>query len=211
MVMISSTVDDLSVEREVVDSAIRDFRFERFRSESMGSFSESPRAVCEAAARGCDVFVLIAGERYGWVIPDLAISVVEREFDVARAAQPGKILVYVKASDSRDSRQHDFITKITDFTTGYFRARPFPSATELGNRFREDLAGWLSNRLLASGMPMSTLLGASGRSPTRRSWLILAFGILTFLGLSDYLVRSAVIQPSLAISMNSLMHIQSGY
>jgi hypothetical protein len=87
-VMISSTIEDLSAEREAADHAIRHFQFERFRSETMTSIPRSPREVCEAMARTCDVQVLLIGARYGWIIPELAISVTERECQFSRARDP---------------------------------------------------------------------------------------------------------------------------
>src|SRR4051794_34681491 len=82
-VMISSTIEDLKPERDAVDRAIRHFRFQRFRSELVGSLARSSREVCDELAKECDLYVLIVGRRYGWIVPDLNISVTEREYNVA--------------------------------------------------------------------------------------------------------------------------------
>jgi hypothetical protein len=164
--MISSTVIDLSCEREALELAIRDFHFERFRSERMGSSAQSPKETCEAAARHCDVFVLIIAERYGWVIPELEISVVEREYDVAREADDRKILVYVAKSPTREEREEAFLAKVSDYSSGYFHAQPFETPEQLVAYFKDDLAAWISQRLVRSSLPASTLLAAPESVPT---------------------------------------------
>lgn len=184
LAMISSTIDDLGAERDAVDRAIRDFKFERFRSESMGSLSRSPREVCEEAARECDIFILILGSRYGWVIPEVGVSVVESEYEVARQTNPAKILVYVTQHKDREDRQERLIRRVTDYTTGYFRARPFGDPDELAKMLKEDLANWISDRIAASGGRATDLLGLpSVRTALRSSlWLLLAV-VLVVIGL----------------------------
>ena len=174
--MISSTVDDLQAERQAIEDAIREFRFERFRSESMGSFARSAREVCDEAAASCDVFVLYLGPNYGWTIPELGISVVEREYDVARKQDRGKVLVYVSTT-LPDARQRVLINKVTDFTTGYFRARPVASPDELRERVKEDLANWISERVIASGASSANFLSL----PPPASVIRGAVGVLTLL------------------------------
>jgi HEAT repeat protein len=147
--MISSTTEDLVKEREIVDRAIKSFKFERYRAESMGSISRSPREVCEQMARDCDLLVLITGERYGWIIPDLGVSVTHREFEVARLENPKKILVYVKDVITREKGAEDFLHEVTEFSTGYFRRVPFKSLSELEEGVKEDMALWISERILA--------------------------------------------------------------
>lgn len=155
--MISSTVEDLAQERAAVDTAIRNFRFERFRSESMGSLSRSPEQVCDEMAKECDLFILIVGEKYGWIIPNLNISVTEREFEVAKNDNPGKILVYEKSvnPDAREPRADRLLKKATDFTTGYFRAAPFENTTELIKRVKDDIAIWISSQIRESNLSPS--------------------------------------------------------
>jgi ABC-type nitrate/sulfonate/bicarbonate transport system permease component len=156
-IMISSTIKDLEPERTVVAKAIADFRFERFRSESMGALSRSPETVCDEMARECDIYILIVGASYGWVIPHSNISVTEREYDVARASDPEKILVYVKnlPDGAREPRQEIFLNKATDFRTGYFRAKPFDSSDELATRVKDDLSILISDRIHSGQLSVS--------------------------------------------------------
>lgn len=122
-VMISSTVHDLGIERAAAARAIEEFRFERFQSETIGAQALTPSELCEEAALECDLMILILGCRYGWVIPELGISVTHREWQVAKEADPRKILVYVKAdpTQERELRQTDLINLVTDFSAGHFR------------------------------------------------------------------------------------------
>src|SRR5690349_20803511 len=126
-IMISSTIEDLRAERQAADDAIEHFQFERFRSETLGSLSRAPEEVCDEMARECDLYVLIIGERYGWVIPHLGISVTEREYDVARECDREKVLVYVKSLNGcvREERESVFMERVTDFRSGYFRSGEF--------------------------------------------------------------------------------------
>lgn len=138
-IMISSTVNDLMDERDAVEIAINNFRFHRFRSESMGSLSRSPQEVCDEMARECDIFILIVGESYGWVIPNLNISVTEREYNVAKETDSQKILIYCKSSSNREQRQVRFMEKVSNYSTGYFRSE-FTTTKQLQERVQEDLS-----------------------------------------------------------------------
>lgn len=159
--MISSTIEDLEIERSAVDRAIKQFYFQRFRSELIGSLAKSPRETCEEIARTCDVYILIVGQRYGWVIPELGISVTELEYRTATDADPSKILVYVKAvpENVRELRATEFAAKATDFSKGYFRAAPFTTADELYEQVKADLGAWVSDRIIKRSLSPSTVFG----------------------------------------------------
>src|SRR5271157_4302344 len=143
-VMISSTVRDLEPEREAAEQAIVTFCFRRYRSETLPSIARSPQEVCESMASSCDVMVLILGDRYGWVIPALGISVTEREYDVAITSDPAKVLAFEKVPDQREPRQEQFVAKVKGFEGGCFVARPFTTPDELTDQVKEALSVWLS-------------------------------------------------------------------
>lgn len=168
--MISSTIEDLKRERDAIDGAIRHFRLQRFRSEMLGSLARSPREVCEELARDCDLYVLIVGRRYGWIIPDLNVSVTEREYTAARDQDPSKILVYVsEIKGVREPRADAFLRRVTDFTSGYFRAKPFRTPEELAEQFKNDLAAWLSERILQRKLSITTVFGLPDLDDVRAS------------------------------------------
>lgn len=143
-IMISSTVEDLQAERAAAEAAIRERRFRRYRSESMPSIARPPKAVCETMARSCDAMVLILGERYGWTIPDLGISVTEFEFETARAADPRKILVFEVQCRNRDARQAEFVRRVKDFSRGYNLNQPVATPEELRVAVDRALLVWIA-------------------------------------------------------------------
>jgi hypothetical protein len=144
-VMISSTVNDLHQERDAAERAIRALHLDRFRAETFGSLPHTPRKVCESLAKECDLFILIIGQRYGYVIEPEGISVVQLEYEVARAENPKKILVYVKNNEERESRLQEFLQKVQDFESGYFRSS-FDTPEELYERIHIDVARWLASQ-----------------------------------------------------------------
>jgi hypothetical protein len=92
-VMISSTVEDLSPEREEAYKAIRELNLDGFRAETYGSLPGTPEEICAAWAEQCDIFILIVGKDYGYVIESRGISAVQFEYETARAQNRDKILV----------------------------------------------------------------------------------------------------------------------
>jgi hypothetical protein len=146
-VMISSTVDDLVEEREAVDRAIRELKLTRFRAETFGSVPHSPKVICALLAEQCDIFVLIIGERPGYMIESEGISVVEFEFQVARAQNREKILVYVKDGVDRDHEPllKEFLNRVEHFEEGYFRTL-FTTPDDLHNKVQGDVARWLRSK-----------------------------------------------------------------
>ena len=142
-VMISSTVSDLAQERDAAESAICALHLTTFRAERLGSLSLSPREMCKIMAEQCDLFILIIGERYGRIIESEGISVVEFEYEVARAQNPEKILVYVKEGVNREPRLEAFLKRVQDFEHGYFTSLFTPE--DLYEKIQRDIARWLTS------------------------------------------------------------------
>ena len=121
LVMISSTVKDLVQERDAVARAISALGLKSFQSETSGSLPYTPREVCASMAQRCDVFILITGEQYGYILEE-GISAVEFEFNVAREQNSEKILVYIKDRVNRDPRLTKFLERLENFDKGYSRS-----------------------------------------------------------------------------------------
>lgn len=145
-VMISSTVMDLVQEREAVDRAIRGLHLERFRAETFGSVSHPAEVICAFMAEQCDIFVLIIGERYGYKIESLGLSVVEFEYGVARDENPKKILVYVKEGVDRKPELIPFLERVEHFQKGLFRTL-FTTPDDLHDKVQADIARWLASHV----------------------------------------------------------------
>ena len=177
-IFIRSTMEDLKKERKAIDRAISEIpflRFEALRAETIGSQSTSSQEVCMMMAQQCDVYLLILGGRYGWIIPDEDISVTEMEFNEAqRLGKP--TLVYKKKLDEEeieDRQQKAFIERVGDFKEGLFW-REF-SADDVPDHLaawaKEDIAGLVSQMVrerpavTVVAEPEHVLLASLGKSP----------------------------------------------
>jgi uncharacterized protein DUF4062 len=140
-VMISSTESDLAQERDAAERAIRDLRLTSFRAETIGSFPNTTREVCTSMAQRCDIFLLITGTRYGDIIED-GKSYVEFEFEVARAQNPRKILLYVKDRVNREPKLTEFLQRLPP----YFRTL-FITPEDLYEAIQRDIPRWMALRL----------------------------------------------------------------
>ncbi|MBM4431011.1 MAG: DUF4062 domain-containing protein, partial [Chloroflexi bacterium] len=152
-VFISGTQIDLGPERQAVERAIGDIKWEAVRAETYGSQPMPSRAACQEMVERSDIYLGLYGQRYGWVIPADDLSVTEFEFNEARRL--GKpMLVYVKdvPPEQIEPRQAAFLKRVEDFDTGFFRRPRFTSTQELGEWVQADLAQ-LVKRLLAERPP----------------------------------------------------------
>jgi Domain of unknown function (DUF4062) len=146
-VMISSTVADLGYERDAAARAIRGLRLVELRADTIGSLSHSPQKICAMLARRCDIFILIIGERYGYILEPEQISAVEFEYRIARAQNPKKILVYVKNGVVREPRLEAFLEDVADFKQGYLRTL-FTTPENLYQQIQGDIAQWLRSQIM---------------------------------------------------------------
>lgn len=144
-VMISSTVKDLSKEREAAEDAINSLNLQGLRTETTGSRPYTPKRLCALWAEQCNIFVLIIGQRYGHIIKSEGISVVEFEHKIAYAQNPEKILVYVKEGVKRERRLKEFLNRLEDFEHGIFRSS-FTTSGELHDKIQRDIADWLASQ-----------------------------------------------------------------
>jgi Domain of unknown function (DUF4062) len=147
--MISSTIAGMESDRFLAAKTLEAIGFETLLSERASSVAEPPVKWCETAARECDLFILLLGPQYGWVIPEYDISVVEYEFNAALAADRTKVLVFVRQmlGADADPRQTVFIERVCNFTTGHFRATPYRGPDDLAARVATDVTQWLQTRL----------------------------------------------------------------
>jgi len=143
-VMISSTVKDLVQEREATERAIAGLHLTGFRAETFGSVPGTPEETCAAWAQQCDIFVLIIGQRYGYVIQSMGKSVVEFEYDEAYCQDPRKILVYVKDGVKRELRLEEFLKRLQHFEHGHVTST-FSTPDELSGKIQHDVKRWLTS------------------------------------------------------------------
>jgi hypothetical protein len=96
-VFLSSVARGLEEYREAVYKAIERLSgYHCVRMEDFGAQPEDPVAICSKRAASCDVFVGIAGQRYGSSPPDDDRSMTEIEYDAG--AQRGRAASRVPCS-----------------------------------------------------------------------------------------------------------------
>jgi len=146
-IFVSSTVEGMKTTRQVVREFLENsLGYHVLMSEYEGSKSKRPIAQCKKWAKDCDLFISILGDKYGWIIPELGISVSEMEFNEACKDNPEKILVYISAQ-RKEPRQQAFAGRIQDFSRGYYRRAPYKDDAELVTGIRDDMAEFFKERL----------------------------------------------------------------
>jgi energy-coupling factor transporter ATP-binding protein EcfA2 len=142
---ISSTLGELSDERVAARRAVNDLRLVPVMFE-LGARPHPPRDLYRAYLAQSQVFVGIYWERYGWVAPDMAISGLEDEYELA--AQHPKLISFKSPAPDRDPELDRLLDRIRDDNTASYRA--FTSAEELGELLENDLALMLTERFEAT-------------------------------------------------------------
>jgi predicted ATPase len=140
-VFVSSTLRELAEERRVVREAIERMRLAPVMFE-LGARPHPPRELYRSYLSQSDVFVGIYGTSYGWVAPEEQISGLEDEYNLAPKTMPK--LIYIKASEMRDERLAELISRIQrDDTAAYLH---FDSPADLEDQVASDLAMLLAER-----------------------------------------------------------------
>ena len=140
-VFVSSTIEELAVEREAAREAIERLRLTPVLFE-LGARALPPADVYRAYLDDSDVFVGIYGERYGWVGPGMEVSGLEDEF--RRSTDKPRLIYVKKPAATRDARLSALIEEIeSDAAISY---KTFESAASLRELLQDDLAVLLTER-----------------------------------------------------------------
>lgn len=159
-VMVSSTISDLEKERDAVDRALRQLNLTRIGLETFGSAPRPAKVISALLAEQCDIFVLIIGERYGYMIESEKMSVVEFEYEVARAQNPEKILIYVKSGVHREPALTKFLERVQDFEHGYLTSS-FTTPEELYEKIQHDITRQLTAQVQQNTQSTNEFKGAN--------------------------------------------------
>ncbi|WP_159436109.1 DUF4062 domain-containing protein [Anaerosalibacter sp. Marseille-P3206] len=149
-VMLSSTVQDLEEERKAVKSVFDNIEFiELIGVDPVNdsSYGISSRMKTAKMARDCDLYLLILGKEFGLELPS-GKSATEIEFDEAMRDDPTKILVFKENYESSgmiDQRQKDFIDKVCNYYSGYWRST-FQNIDELRQLVLNSFVNWIKER-----------------------------------------------------------------
>ncbi|HEY2521261.1 MAG TPA: DUF4062 domain-containing protein [Streptosporangiaceae bacterium] len=146
-VFVSSTLGELSAERQAVRAAITQLRLTPVLFE-MGARPYPPRELYRSYLEQSDVFVGIYASSYGWVAPGMDISGLEDEYRLS-AGKPR--LIYTKQAGTREPRLSSFLDTIQ--ADGVVSYRRFTDADELGALVADDLALLLTDRFASTTTP----------------------------------------------------------
>src|SRR6185312_11845428 len=160
-VFISSTMRDLANERAEVIRRLEEMNLNPIAAgSSLLPSGENSWDRLVSAIEGCDLFVLILGETYGWIpnsgpMADKEKSVTELEFEAARAIGL-PVLVFVKrldishARDTDDARRRDlFRSEVEGWSGGLFRSE-FDLARDLGEDVQRAVTSQIADRFRAA-------------------------------------------------------------
>jgi hypothetical protein len=127
-IFISSLIGGFEEYRAAARSAIVALRHEPVVAEDFGARASSPQISCLQGVRSADLVVLILGARYGFVQGSSGVSPTHEEYLEARGRKP--ILTFVQSGVDRDEEQAKFVSEVSEWQTGHFRAG-FKTADEL--------------------------------------------------------------------------------
>ncbi len=172
-IFVSSTLEELADERQVVAKAISTLRLTPVMFE-LGARPHPPQDVYRAYLDQSDIFIGLYWQRYGYVADGMGVSGLEEEFELSDGMPR---LMYVKApAPDRDPRLTDLLSRLAHHSS----YRTFHSTSELARLVRDDLATLLSERFAA------TTSADTGRPRTGRH--VLPVAITALVGRDDALV-----------------------
>ncbi|MGY1660788.1 ATP-binding protein [Geodermatophilus sp. SYSU D00705] len=143
-VFVSSTMEELAVERRAVRAAVTRMRLTPVLFE-LGARPHPPRDLYRAYLSQSDVFVGIYGERYGWVAPGMDVSGLEDEYDLSRSKP--RLLYVRRGAPRREPRLAELITRIQAESGA--STTPYDDPEQLAELVADDLAVLLTERFAA--------------------------------------------------------------
>jgi predicted ATPase len=162
-VFVSSTLQELATERAAAREAIVHLHLTPVMFE-LGARPHPPQDLYRAYLAQSHVFIGLYWQRYGWVAPDMEISGLEDEWQLA-AEHPK--LVYIKnPAPQREAALDALLERIRD--EGSTSYRTFSDAAELRELIEDDLAIMLTERFEAT-MLAGTRLETPERARARIS------------------------------------------
>ena len=138
-VFISSTFNDLKVEREDLKKSIKhDLRYHVYAFESGGSGFPAREHILEKL-NDSDIYICIIGKTYGYEfeVDGNRISATEDEYNHARKWKI-PIFVYVKNVPDREEKSIEFLNKIGDYMKESLWQK-FKTTEELINYVKKDV------------------------------------------------------------------------
>jgi hypothetical protein len=128
-IFISSVRQGLEAERDSLPGLVTALRHTPVRFEDFSSQGVPSRQACLDSVRGCDVYLLLLGPKYGFRFPETGQSATHDEFVAAQEAGLQRI-VFRKLNVQFDPDQEEFARQVGDYGTGVFYGT-YTDATDL--------------------------------------------------------------------------------
>jgi tetratricopeptide (TPR) repeat protein len=143
-VFISSTLKELEVERRAVRKSIKDdLRLHPIMFEA-GASPHPPRERYRAFVTQSQIYVGIFWESYGWIAPDMDVSGIEDEYNLAKQLNLPRLVYKKRTKRDRDERLTQLLKKIEE--EGAISFTDFDTPAELAKLIKDDIALILSER-----------------------------------------------------------------
>lgn len=160
-VFVSSTLGELVDERRAVRAAIEQLRLSPVMFE-MGARPHPPRALYRSYLAQSEVFVGIYWQRYGWIAPDMTISGLEDEFELA-SGMP-RLMYLKRPAPDLEPKLAEMLKRLQSGDTVSYKS--FSTAEELRLLVLDDLALMLTERFTPAAVPPSRNVPVAAPEPT---------------------------------------------
>lgn len=126
-VFVSSVMDGFKECRQATRKAVIAAGGDPLLIEDFPSLNVSSRTACLDGVKDSDIFVLVVGDRGGWIAPS-GKFVIEEEYEEAKRRKL-PILIFVQ-NVSRDAPSENLVERISNYVSGHFR-KTFNSSNDL--------------------------------------------------------------------------------
>ncbi len=144
-VFISST-SEFAAERAMLKQQLEslpDIDLSAYAYEADVAGGDAPEARLRRVLESSEILLLILGDRFGSEYPGQSTSIVEWEYEYAKAAKK-ELKGYVKVGPDVDPRQAAFIARATAFRSGSW-IRKFTAAPQLVATAVADVKKWIAD------------------------------------------------------------------
>ena len=141
-IFVSSTITECARERERIRAAVRSLNHEPILFEDVGARPHPPRDVYKTRLEESHVFVGVYRESYGWIAPDMSISGIEDEFEIATHRGMDRLVYTHSAPAGREPRLQQLIDRAR--SAGITTAN-YSSLEELEQLVRSDVTAVVSS------------------------------------------------------------------
>lgn len=154
-VFVSSTIAEAADERAAAREAIRSLNHQPVLFEEIGARPYPPRIVYRPRLAQSHLFVAIYKHSYGWIAPDMEVSGIEDEFEIASELGMDRLIYVFSDGASRDPRLEALVEKAKSSVT----IAHYSSYDELRDRIRDDLTAVIATRFLEQAVVVEEVAG----------------------------------------------------